>query len=105
MKPTQNVTLRLPQKTLKELRQYAVLEDRSLSGYVAELHERYRQDDANLSPEERRVVAKMEREIDAIALDLGRRIDRLSRRIARSMAVVDRNLQILRARERKQHRA
>ena len=103
--PTQNVTLRLPRGTLKELKQYATLEDRSLSAYVAELHERHRRDDKNLTPEERRVVAKMEREVDAICLDMARRIDRLNRRIAKSLAAVDRNLEILRTREIERQRA
>ncbi len=103
--PTHNVTLRLPRKTMKELRRYAANDDRSLSAYVAELHARYSREEKSLSLEERRVVAKMEREVDAIALDLARRIDRLNRRIARSMARVDRNLKILRDRERKRQRA
>lgn len=96
---TQNVTLRLPRKRLTELRQYAALEDKSLSSYVAELHERYRRDEANLTPDKRRTVAKMEREVDAIVLAMSQRIDRLNKRLAKSLAVVDRNLEILRRRE------
>ncbi len=103
--PTQNVTLRLPRKTLKELKHYATFEDKSLSAYVAELHERYLRDEKNLTPEERRVVAKMEREVDAICMDMARRIDRLNKRIAKSLAVVDRNLEILRKRELKRQQA
>jgi SMC interacting uncharacterized protein involved in chromosome segregation len=103
--PTQNVTLRLPRKTLKELKHYATSEDKSLSAYVAELHERYLRDEKNLTPEERRVVAKMEREVDAIVLDMSRRIDRLNRRIAKSLAFSDKCLAILRERERLRQRA
>jgi hypothetical protein len=102
---TQNVTLRLPRKTLKEIKRYAANEDRSISAYVAELHQRYLRDEKNLTPEERRVVAKMEQEVDAIVLHMSRRIDRLNRRIARSLAVVDRNLEILRKRELQRQRA
>ena len=98
--PTQNVTLRLPQKTLKELKRYATNEDKSLSAYVAELHDRYRRDEENLTAEERRVVAKMEREVDAICLDMARRIDRTTKRIRKGMTRVDRCLAVLRERER-----
>jgi len=103
--PTQNVTLRLPRKTLKDLKRYATNEDKSLSAYVAELHQRYLLDEENLTSEERRAVAKMEREFDAICLDMARRIDRLTKRIKRGMARVDRCLAILRERERQRQRA
>jgi hypothetical protein len=102
---TQNVTLRLPRATLREIKRYAANEDRSVSAYVAELHQRYLRDEKNLTPEERRVVAKMEREVDAVVLNMSRRIGRLNRRIAKSLAVVDRNLGILRKRERQRQRA
>jgi hypothetical protein len=103
--PTQNVTLRLPRRTLKDLKRYAINEDKSLSAYVAELHQRYLRDEENLTPEERRTVAKMEREVDAIVLNMSRRIDRLNKRIAKSLAFADKCLAILRQREHQRQRA